>query len=133
MEIVAAASGLIILPGEPVLAGTRDRKKAMRSISQAWHTGVENEPIHVIIRPVVPKEWDNRATKAFWICADGCQCCKLARGQPSFWDYRVSCSQRMLGFPMESFLPLVEQLFFRYLRFQERPFFQQFDVEVQPS
>ena len=43
----------------------------MQSIAQAWKTIVENAPRHVIIHPVVPKEWDNRATKALWkFCAD---------------------------------------------------------------
>ena len=72
MEISATASGLTaciarsgLVPGEPILAGTWDRKKIMQSIAQAWKTIVENEPRHVIIHPVVPKEWANRATKAY--------------------------------------------------------------------
>ena len=54
-----ARSGLS--PGQPILASTWNRKKIMQSIAQAWKTIEENEPRHVIIHPVVPKEWDNRA------------------------------------------------------------------------
>ena len=61
LEITAAASGLTacvsrsgLLLGEPILAGTWDRKKIMRSISQAWKTIVANEPGHAIIHPLVP-------------------------------------------------------------------------------
>ena len=38
------------------MAGTWDRKKITQSIAKAWKTIVENEPRHVIIHPVVPKE-----------------------------------------------------------------------------
>ena len=78
VEISATASGLTaciacssLSPGQPILASAWNRKKIMRSIAHAWKTIEENEPRHVIIHPVVPKEWDNRATKAFWkFCAD---------------------------------------------------------------
>ena len=78
VEISATASGLTacvarsgLSPGQPILVSTWNKKKIMHSIAQAWKTIEENEPRHVIIHPVVPKEWDNRATKAFWkFCAD---------------------------------------------------------------
>ena len=73
VEISATTSGLTaciarsgLLPGQPILASTWNKRKIMQSFAQAWKTIEENEPRHVIIHPVVPKEWDNRATKAFW-------------------------------------------------------------------
>ena len=58
VEISATTSGLTaciarsgLLPGEPILASTWDKKKIMQSFAQAWQNMVENEPRHVIIHP----------------------------------------------------------------------------------
>ena len=78
VEISASASGLTactarsgMLAGVPILAEQFNMKKVQQSISQAWKTIVSNDPEHVIIHPVVPKQWNDKATKAFWkFCAD---------------------------------------------------------------
>ena len=78
VEISASASGLTacaarsgMLAGVPILGEQFNMKKVQQSISQAWKTIVNNDPEHVIIHPVVPEQWDERATKAFWkFCAD---------------------------------------------------------------
>ena len=78
MEISASASGLTactarsnMLAGAPILADQFNMKRVQQSISQAWKTIVNNDPEHVIIHPVVPKQWNDKATKAFWkFCAD---------------------------------------------------------------
>ena len=78
VEISASASGLTacaarsgMLAGVPILGEQFNMKKVQQSISQAWKTIVSNDPEHVIIHPVVPKQWNDKATKAFWkFCAD---------------------------------------------------------------
>ena len=78
VEISASASGLTacaarsgMLAGVPILGEQFNMKKVQQSISQAWKTIVNNDPEHVIIHPVVPKQWNEKATKAFWkFCAD---------------------------------------------------------------
>ena len=78
VEISASASGLTactarsgMLAGVPILADQFNMKKVQQSISQAWKTIVNSDPEHVIIHPVVPKQWNDKATKAFWkFCAD---------------------------------------------------------------
>ena len=78
VEISASASGLTactarsgVLAGVPILGEQFNMKKIQQSISQAWKTIVSNDPEHVIIHPVVPKQWNDKATKAFWkFCAD---------------------------------------------------------------
>ena len=76
--ISASASGLTactarsgMLAGVPILGEQFNMKKVQQSVSQAWKTIVSNDPEHVIIHPVVPKQWSDKATKAFWkFCAD---------------------------------------------------------------
>ena len=78
VEISASASGLTacaarsgMLAGVPILGEQFNMRKVQQSISQAWKTIVNNDPEHVIIHPVVPKQWNEKATKAFWkFCAD---------------------------------------------------------------
>ena len=78
VEISASASGLTactarssMLAGVPILGEQFNVKKIQQSISQAWKTIISNDPEHVIIHPVVPKHWNDKATKAFWkFCAD---------------------------------------------------------------
>ena len=78
VEISASASGLTacvarsgMLAGVPILGEQFNMKKVQQSISQAWKTIANNDPEHVIIHPVVPKQWNEKATKAFWkFCAD---------------------------------------------------------------
>ena len=78
VEISASASGLTacaarsgMLAGVPILGEQFNMKKVQQSISQAWKTSVNNDPEHVIIHPVVPKQWNEKAAKAFWkFCAD---------------------------------------------------------------
>ena len=78
VEISASASGLTactarsnMLAGAPILADQFNMKRVQQSISQAWKTIVNNDPEHDIIHPVVPKQWNDKATKAFWkFCAD---------------------------------------------------------------
>ena len=60
-----------MLAGVPILGEQFNMRKVQQSISQAWKTIVNNDPEHVIIHPVVPKQWNEKATKAFWkFCAD---------------------------------------------------------------
>ena len=78
VEISASASGLTactarsgMLAGVPILGEQFNMKKIQQSISQAWKTIVSNDPEHVFIHPVVPKQWNDKATKAFRkFCAD---------------------------------------------------------------
>ena len=78
VEITASTSGLTactarsgMLAGVPILGEQFNMKKVQQSISQAWKTIVNNDPEHVAIHPVVPKQWNDKATKAFWkFCAD---------------------------------------------------------------
>ena len=49
----------------PVLTDQWNMKKVTQSISKAWKTILDNDPEHVIIHPVVPKQWNSKATKAF--------------------------------------------------------------------
>ena len=73
VEISASASGLTactassgMLAGVPILGEQFNMKKIQQSISQAWKALVSNDPEHVIVHPVVPKHWNDKATKAFW-------------------------------------------------------------------
>ena len=78
VEISASVSGLTacvvrsgMLAGVPILGEQFNMKKVQQSISQAWKTIANNDSEHVIIHPVVPKQWNEKATKAFWkVCAD---------------------------------------------------------------
>ena len=54
-----------MLAGVPILGEQFNMKKVQQSISQAWKTIADNDPEHVIIHPVVPKQWNEKATKSF--------------------------------------------------------------------
>ena len=116
VEISATASGLTACvarsgfsPGQPILVSTWNKKKIMHSIAQAWKTIEENEPRHVIIHPVVPKEWGNKATKAFWkFCAD------VARWQDGYHRFVTIMYPAHKGFWVthgQSLSQLAKQLF----------------------
>ena len=58
-----------MLTGVPILGEQFNMMKVQQSISQAWKIIANNDPEHIIIHP---KQWNEKATKAFWkFCADG--------------------------------------------------------------
>ena len=105
VEIYTTESGLTaciarsgLLPGEPIFV-----------VAQAWKAIVENEPRHVIIYPVVPQEWDNRATTASWkFCAD------VARWQDGYHRFMTIMypTHGILGQTWKSLSQLAKQLLF---------------------
>ena len=54
-----------MLAGVPILGEQFNMRKVQQSISQAWKTIVNNDPEHVIIHPVVPKQWNEKPQKLF--------------------------------------------------------------------
>ena len=58
--------------GEPVELGEWGAQKIQSSIESAWQVILAAEPMHIIIHPVIPDQWQSK--RAFWhFCAEVCR------------------------------------------------------------
>ena len=62
----AVHSGLAA--SEPAEFGEWTAKKIQSSIESAWQVILAAEPNHIIIHPVIPAQWSQKAQRAVWLC-----------------------------------------------------------------
>ena len=56
---------------EPIEFGEWTAKKIQSSIESAWQVILAAEPNHIIIHPIIPVQWPQKAQRAFWhFCAE---------------------------------------------------------------